>query len=307
MQFIYLFSLFFLISCTSLKKGDDSLAPGSLNPKDRTLFETAFNYLGEERYKLAIPLLEKLSQKYQGQEMEWATLFNLALAYKETNQCEKAQKSYQYLLTKIKKLIHLKPRTYLALSYASECLSQPENTLFALKEGYTYINHLPMDVQLVEYPARLALAYIRAGEDKFGQKIAQQMYQNMEMLKKTFRISSAADKNFSRYFYIVGRSHVQVDHVNLKTFLKVFPYHQLYLTQSILLNTGEWSKKAEKELGDLYHTMWEGLKKQNNKKIYRAKVKKNLNQLKHIERTSKNKKMRDIYRGLRQKTLYHLK
>ena len=308
---IYCFCLLlpiFFTSCTSLKRQEESIQLNSINvsPQDMILFEKAFHDLGMENYSSVIPVFQKLSNKYRGQDLEWAALYNLASAYKELNQCEKAEKIYQRLLPKTQKHIHLKPRIYLSLAYVYECLGQMEQNLIALKEGIKYAHHLTPDIRLIEYPARLALAYIRMNEDKIGLQMQKVVYQNLESTKKIFRISSAADKNFSRYFYAIGRSHVSINHVHLSIFLKIFPYYQTYLTQSILLQAGKWSVKAEKELGDLYRKLWANLKKQKSKKKYYAPVKKIITQLKDIAQESKNKKMQVVYLGLRKKTQSHL-
>ena len=293
-----------LTSCASLKKSDNSSASKltSISQQDITLFEEAFKNLGAKNYASVIPIFKKLAEKYQKLDLEWASLYNLASAYKELNQCENAETVYQSLIPKIKSQLHLKPRIYLSLSYVYECLGQKEETLIALKEGMQYINHLTKEIRLVEYPARLSLAYIRMDEDKIGLKIQKKVYENMEIIKKKFRISSAADENFSRYFYTIGRSHIRSDYIQLRSFLKMFFYYQAYLSQSLILTEGIWSVKAEKELGDLYRKMWQGLKKQKNKTIYQAQVRKILNQLKSIARSSKNKKIYTIYLVLRKKT-----
>ena len=308
MYFFYLLILAFFISCTSLKKeGEVSSTLGSIDPQDVTLFESAFEDLGNGKYVLVIPIFKTLAKKYRGQDLEWAALYNLASAYKEIGQCKKAENIYQLLLAKEKILPHLKVRIHLSLSYTYECLGQAENTLITLKEGARYLNYLTEDMRLIEYPARLSMAYIRMGEDKTGLKIQKRVYHNMEMMKKAYRINSAADENFARYFYIVGRSHVHLDYIQLSRFLKMMFYHQLYLTQSLLLGSGDWSIKAEKELGDLYRKMWAKLKKQENKKKYQDQIMKILNQLRDITKNSKSKKMHNIYKGLKKKTLLYIK
>ncbi len=309
---MYVFCLVFFLffsSCASLKKGGSPPVSGSqeVSSGDITLFESAFKDMGKGEYSAVIPVFERLSEKYRGRDLEWPALYNLAGAYKETGRCRKAEKIYQRLLLKTKKQPHLKPRIYLSLSYVYECLGQAEQTFTALKEGKRYIHHLPEEVRLIEYPARLGTAHIRMGEDKTGRDLRKEVYRNLSAMKKTFRISSAADKNFARYFYIIGRSHIQKDHiVSLHRFLKMFSHYQLYLTQSVLLSSGKWSVKAEKELGDLYRKMWFALKKQKDKKTYQPEIQKILNQLRTVARSSKSKKMKNIYSVLRKKTLFYL-
>ena len=307
MRFFYFLLFFSLTGCASLKKNDDSSSnPANADPQDMVLFEKAFQDLGAKNYTAVIPVFEKLSRKYQKTDLEWAALYNLSSAYKEIGKCEKAEKILRKLIPKAKKQIHLQPRIYLSLSYVYECLGQPESALIALKEGTKYIRLLTEDMRLVEYPARLSLAYIRVGENKTGLKIQKQVYQNLETVKKKFRISSAADENFARYFYIIGRSHIQTNHIKLHNFLQMFLYYQVYLTQSLLLKDGKWSAQAEQELGRLYRKMWTVLKKQTQKNKYKNQVIKILNQLKDIAKNAKNKKLSSIYRVLRTKTLSYM-
>ena len=86
----------------------------------------------------------------------------------------------------------------------------------------------------------------------------------------------------------------------------MFSYYQAYLTQSILLNTGNWSHKSKKELENIYSKMWIALNKQKNKKTYIPTIKKILNELKSIAFSSKNEKILVLYSSLRAKTLFHL-
>ena len=310
MYFFCLFFFLFFSSCTSLKKGGDFPVSGSkeLSSGDIALFESAFRDMGKGEYSAVIPVFEELAKKYRGRDLEWPALYNLAGAYKETGRCPKAEKIYQSLLLKTKNMPHLKPRVYLGLAYVYECLGQAEKTLKALKEGGAYIHHLPEEFRLIEYPARLGAAHIRVGGDKTGIRLRQEVYRNLSVMKKSFRISSAADKNFARYFYIIGRSHIQKEYtLKLHRFLKMFFHYQLYLTQSVLLSADKWSAKAEKELGDLYRKMWFSLEKQKNKKAYQPAIQKILNHLKTVAQSSKSKKMQNIYSVLRKKTLIYLK
>lgn len=266
------------------------------------LFQTAFKNLGKKNYALVIPVFKKLALRYQGMDLERAALYNLANAYKELNKCQKAERIYQNLIPKIQDQFHLKARVYLSLSYVYECLGQSEQTLIALKEGTKYIHYLAEDIRLIEYPVRLFLAYMRVREDKTAFKIQKTVHQNMEAIRKNFRISSKADTSFSKYFYISGRSHIQSQYIYFPLFLKMFFYYQTYLSQSIILKSGVWSVESEKELGLIYRKMWGTLKRVKDKTKYKTRVNNILNQLKNIVRSSQNKHLESIYLILRKKT-----
>ena len=302
MKFILL-SLFFIIfsSCTSLN--NTKSRQENIDPRDLMLFETAFKDLGDGHYIRVIPILKELAEKYPGFDLEWLALYNLASAYKELNQCEKARDIYRSLPDKTRKAPQLLPRIFLNLSYTYECLGKPEQTLIALKEGSKHSHYLPDEVRLVEYPTRLSLAYFRMNEEKTGKQLQQEAYKNLEILKKSFRITEATDKNFARYFYTMGRSHILSEFIQLESFLKMMSYYQIYLTQSLLLSIGQWSVEAERELGDLYRKMWFQLKKQKNKTAYSSAVLKVLNEFRNIARNGKNKKILNIYTTIRKKTM----
>ena len=327
-QGVLLGFLFLLTACASLKKSEDS-SLAKVHPQDIQLFESAFQDLGLGNYESALPQFQKLAKKYKGQDIEWPALYNLGSVYKEMGLCAKAQGIYEQLSAKMGNLssrsglkkpsektisqirpapypLSIKPRLHLSLAYVYECLGEREKSLKALKEGDPYKSYLTKEARLIEYPARLSLAYIAVGQKKMGLKIQRQVYQNLESLKNTFRISQTADESFALYFYTIGRSHIQLDKVDLPHFLKVFPYHQAYLVQAVLLKAGKWSIRAEKELGDLYRKMWAGLKKQK-KNQPSAEVQNILQQLKLMTQGDKTQKMALIYRGLRKKTLGYLK
>jgi len=249
-------SLFFIIlsNCSSLRTADTGKTE-SIDPKDIMLFEATFKDLGEGYYTRVIPILKDLIKKYPGYDLEWLALYNLASAYKELSQCEKAKNIYLSLPAKTRTAPQLLPRIFLNLAYTYECLGKPEQTLIALKTGMKYAHYLPDESRLMEYPARLSLAYFRMNEQKTGEKLQQQTYNNLEILKTSFRITEATDKNFSRYFYTMGRSYILSNVIELKSFLKMMPYYQMYLSQSMLLSAGEWSIKSERELGNLYRKM----------------------------------------------------
>ena len=303
---LFFLSFFFVIfiGCSSLRpEGPFSAGEQYIKPEDLILFESAFKDLGAGYYARAVPPLKQLAEKYKGYDLEWAALYNLASAYKELNQCQKALSIYQFFPDKVKQTPQLLPRVFLNQAYAYECLGQSTKTLMALKEGLQHSHYLSDEMKLVEYPARLSLAYFRMNEPKTGKQIQQKMYDNLEVLKKSFRITSAANENFARYFYIIGRSHVLPGAVQLKTFLRVMPYYQMYLSQSILLFSKQWSIKAEAELGSLYKKLWSSLKQKKNKTLYKAEVKKILAEFRNIVRSGKNEKLLNIYKVIRKKTM----
>ena len=295
----YFLIILLCVSCSSLNTSSSQKQAG---PEDLIAFEQAFENLGQGFYNEAQAVFEKLALKYKGFDIENAALFNLASAYKELKKCEKAEAVYKKLL-KNKAPANLIPRIYLDMSYTYECLGRAEETLLALKQGLQYDKHLPPETKLIEYPARLSLAYFRMNESKIGQELQKNVYKNLEVLKKSFQIQTAGDKNFSKYFYIMGNSHITSRFIKLDSFLRAFPYYQVYLSQALLLSQNPWSAKAEAALGGIYRKLWQSLKKEKNKSVHKQSIKNILNEFRNIARNGQDKKINKIYLTIRRKTL----
>ena len=290
-----------LSSCIFMQQNrSNSSTSDKVNSQDLAQFEKAFTDMAEGRYYRARTVFEKLAKQYSGHELKWAALYNLAGLHKKLGECDKAKTLYHQLIQQ--EHTRVKAHSYLLLSYIYECLGDVDKTLEVLKAAQPYIYLLPEEKHLIEYPARLALAYIRIGEEKTGLDIQKQVHQNMEKIRKTSPIHSVIEENFARYLYLMGESHIQPDKIQLKKFLKIAIHYQFYLTQSLLLESGEWSIHAERQLGMLYRKIWGQLKKEKDKPLYAESVYRLLNNLKRISEHGKNKRLRVIYETLNKKT-----
>ena len=295
----FLILLFWLSGCV-LSRVDTKKA-AVLNPQDLVQFEKAFQALGNRHFAKALPVFKTLADQYKNTDLGTAALYNLAGCYKGLGFCVQAVSRYKDLLNTAP--VKLKPRIYLQLSTAHECLGEVQLTLKVLKKGLLYIHLLPIEERLIEYPARLALAYLRAGDLKTGRHLQQQVHQNMEKIKNT-SVSSPGklEKNFARYFYLMGKTHIQPSKMNLKIFLNMAAYYQFYLVEGILLFSGHASGPAEQELGRLYRKIWLSLKQQTNKKPYEKPLTRLLTYLQKTSQTAQNKKLKLIARVLTKKT-----
>ncbi len=290
----------FLISCTSLNKNSkkDLNLIKRIDPNDVVQFKKALQDMNRNHYAKAQPVFKKLATQYKGQDLQWASLYNLADIYKQMGQCYKAELIYQKILKKNHKVF--KPPSYLLLGYVYECQGKIKETLSILKQGLSTIHLLPEKTRQVEYPARLFLAYIRAGQDSAGHLIQKQVLDNMDKIKKTSPIVGTTEKIFSEYFYLMGKSYIQSHAINLKNFLKMAWYYQLYLTQSFLLKKGKWSVYSEKELKNIYRKIKIQLKKNKNKALYKKEVDHLLNSLYKLSQSSSNQNFQILYHQLSQ-------
>lgn len=290
-----------LSSCIFMQQNRiNSSTSDKVDSQDLAQFEKAFADMAEGRYYRARTVFEKLAKRYGGHELKWAALYNLAGLHKKLGECNKAKTLYHQLIQQ--EHTRVKAHSYLLLSYIYECLGDADKTLEVLKAAQPYIYLLSEEKRLIEYPARLALAYIRTGEEQTGLGIQKQVHQNMEKIRSTSPVHSVIEESFARYLYLMGESHIQPDKIQLKTFLKVAIHYQFYLTQSLLLESGEWSIHAEKQLGDLYRKIWSQLKKEKDKSLYAESTYRLLNNLKRISQHGKNKRLRVIYETLNKKT-----
>ncbi len=290
-----------LSSCVFMQQNrPHSSDHGDVNSKDLAQFEKAFTDMTEGRYDHARTVFEKLAKRYEGHELQWASLYNLAGLHKKLGECNKAKTLYHQLIQQ--EHARVKAHSYLLLSYIYECLGDADKTLEVLKAAHPHLYLLSEEKRLIEYPARLALAYIRVGEEQMGLDIHKQVHQNMEKIRSTSPVHSVIEQNFARYLYLMGESHIHPDKIQLKTFLKVAIHYQFYLTQSMLLESGEWSIHAERQLGELYRKIWGQIKKEKDKSLYAESVYRLLNHLKRIAQHGKNKKLRIIYKTLNKRT-----
>ena len=279
------------ISCQTKQVKTNSVS--TVHSKDLLKLEEAFKDMNEGHYRRAALVFESLVNKYEGHTFKWAAVYNLAGAYKKLGQCDKAKTLYQQLIKQSH--FRIKAHSYLLLAYVYECLGDASSTLEILKAARPYMYVLSEEKRLIEYPARLALAYIRIGANHIGTDIQKQVHQNMEEIRKSSPVNAVIEQNFARYLYKMGESHIQPGKIELKKFLKMAVHYQFYLTQSVLLGASEWSLRAEKELKNIYQKIGMELKNQKNKTIYQKQLSKLLSYLKQMAQSENNKRMFLIY------------
>ena len=123
----------------------------------------------------------------------------------------------------------------------------------ALKQGMELNRDLSVEEKSIEYPFRLSLAYFRAGELEKGKEFQERVVTNLNLLKSSFLVASEAEEKFAEIFYQIGRTYVKAQHIDLKSYLRIFTWHQMYLCQSVMMNVEEWQTKSLYELNKLYN------------------------------------------------------
>ena len=275
-----------------------------VDPADMALFEKAFEDMGAGNYYSTIPVFENLATKYKGQDLEWASLFNLAGAYKELVSCDKAKSIYEKLL-QIKQLeIQIKSKTYLNLSYMYECLGKTDLAFLALRQGIKLNQNLAKEIKNIEYPFRFSLAYFRAGEFEKAMQWQERVHANLNILKTSFLVASEAEHKFAEIFYQIGRLYIKAQHINLGVYFRIFSWHQMYLCQSILMDVENWSTRSLYELNKLYNHFFIAfakIKDKKQKKTWMGKINKHLQELKILSEEGRVEELHSFYKKMKKK------
>ena len=196
------FALCLCVACVSAKK-KTSFKPSEDLEKASIRMEQAMQDMEKGNYTSARVELKRLIQTYPGHGIKWAAVYNLASLYKKTGKCDKAKPLYEELIREPHS--RLKAHSRFALSYVYECLGERKLILKTLQSLMPYTHLFSEEKRLIEYPARLALAYIRLGEFKIGKSIQKKAHQNMERIRRTSPATALTEKNFARSFIYYGR------------------------------------------------------------------------------------------------------
>ena len=105
----------------------------------------------------------------------------------------------------------------------------------------------------------------------------------------------ALKKGLSRVFYDMGRVHVKKTHLKPEAFISAFPYHQLYLLQSLFLKEGFWSSKAKEELVRAFENLRLALGKKPLKTKYKDYILLSLKEGRLLVKKEKNSDLKAFY------------
>jgi len=242
-RFGFVVALLLGISCQSTSKHQ-------LSSRQIKILNQAVLYVQEGQFLEAAHLYDKLSKELKNKPIEAMMLFSSGSNYRSLGDCNTSVARYRRMLEKSLNQPYLKARGLIEISYSYECIGDIESSLLSLKDAENLKRHLPLEVRQILHPSRLSLAYASLGQAKKANQYKMQVLINILKFKNQYKSS----KDMSRMFFLMGKSY-RAKFVSDPSFLKSFPYHQIYLLQSVFLKDDKWSLKSKRELEFLFDNL----------------------------------------------------
>ena len=236
-----------------------------LNPLQTANMNKALELVKAGEFLKAASLYDELARELKNKPSEIVFLFNSGSSYREGGNCASSIQRYQRLLDRSLNEALFKTRGLLEISYSYECLGNMKAAYLSLADINSLRNHLPKEIRIAVYPARLSIAHAH-----FQQFNKADGYQSLALngilqLKMQYSSEESLKKELSRVFYNMGRIYTKKEHLKPKAFLSAFPYHQLYLLQSLFLQDDFWSPKAKETLSHTFEMLQLSLKEKQMK------------------------------------------
>jgi len=300
---LLLIILLLLTSCFSMEK--KSKGAFSIPPQYQKEFKSALGNLESGRYQVAIEGFEALAKKQKAGYLKWSSLFNAGSAYLKLQKCHKSKAVLSGLVREVDDNYNFKPQILLQLHYSYECLNEPRKALAVLKDVDKRKSDLSEETRLVEIPARFSILYAQIKNDKQALFFQHLALRGLQTIKSSIKDEVTLKKAASRLFYIMGHSRAHARHIKIQQYLLALPYHQIYLTQSFLLEDPVWSSQSEEELKNLYSKLWPSYKQLavNQKKVYRGKIIQSINNFQKIAHDSHSKELKKLLSSIVKKAL----
>lgn len=274
-----------------------------LSPLQRNTMDKALALVQSGELLKAAFLYDSLAKELKGKSAEIVFLFNGGSSYRGGGDCANSVKRYQRLLDRSFEKDLFKARGLLEISYSYECLGNIKAAFLSLSDINSFRNHLPKEIQITVYPARLSLAH--ASFQQFDKANGYQALALNGILQLKMRYSSeeSIKKNLSRVFYNMGQVYIKEAHLNPRAFLSAFSYHQLYLLQSVFLGDDFWSQKSKKELSRAFNLLQIALKKKRPEPQFKKYIRLSLKEGKLLVEKEKNPELKSFYLKLSNKIL----
>jgi len=287
------FCLCFLIThCRSFTKKAKtvSFSEDQINQMDQALV-----FMQNQEFLNGAKTYDELSQALKDSSSQSLMLFNAGVAYKEAGQCDKALLRLRKLLDRSLKDPSFKARGLMEISYIYECLGDEELVFLSLKDAGQVRVSLPWILNQVVYPARLAMAYARLGQISKAEHYKSLSLTKILQSKTAFSSEQELSEQVSRMFYLMGRSYVKKEHIQPEAFFKAFPYHQLFLLQSLFFKHKTWSDLSQKELENLFDKLLFAVRGFKDKHKYKKLLEQAMQNALVLIRKEKSKKWESFY------------
>lgn len=296
--FTFILPFLFWVSCSTLKKYD--IEQINLSEQDQRLFDLHLTQLENRQFYRAAQGFEKLAKQVGSGPKKWTILFNAASAFLQIRHCSKAKEHLLSILDMNTPDSFTAPAR-LQMGYVYECLGQIKKAITSLQQIET--SHISEQARRIELPGRLAILYRYLGKKKESLHQEELALSGIQLIKSSMKVKKIMEEEAAKSLYIMGRSLIHTKHIHLKTFLQALPYHQLYLSQSILISSKRWSALSKQELSKLYEKVWVVYRKQSTAKqsLYKKEIRNGLKELNKIAKAGGRKSLRSLAQAITKK------
>lgn len=290
--FVFAICLWGLICCISPSKraGKISLSQEQIHQMDQ-----AFLFMKNKDFLKGAQIYDSLAHNLKDNSSKALMLFNSGVAYKSAGQCRKALARLRKLLDVSLKKSSFKARGLLEISYTYECLGDRDLAFFSLKDIEKIHSFLPWGLRKTVYPARLAIAHARLGQLSQAEHYKSLSLAEILQSRGLFSSENELNEQLSRLFYLMGRSYVRKEHILPEAFLQSFPYHQLFLLQSLFLKNKTWSDLSKKELDSLFNKLDYALSKVKNKEKHKKSLIQSIDSARQLIKRENFKQWENFY------------
>ena len=246
------------VSCRLSEK--QPFAESYLTPLQKRKTGRALQLVQTSEFLKAAALYDELALELKGKTPEILFLFNAGGSYRKAGDCARSALRYQSLLDRALNHPLFKIRGLLEISYSYECLGKLKAGRMALLDITRSARHLPPEIRLSVYPARMSLAFARFQQFDRADSFRTIALNGAMKLRLDYSDEKSLKEGLSRLFFSMGRIYDQKESLETKAFISVFPYHQLYLLQSVFLKGEGWSSKSQREMEKAFKFLRRSLK-----------------------------------------------
>ena len=296
----FFLSLFLTGACISPTKKSKQIP---LNQEQINQMDHAFFLMKNKDFLNAAKIYDELALHLKKSSVQALMLFNAGVAYKEAGQCKTALIRYRKLLDRSFKDSPFKARGLIEISYIYECLGNMESAFLSLKDVKKLRSFLPWVLNQIIYPARMAIAHAGLGQISKAEYYKSLSLTKILQSKTSFSSEEELNEQVSRMFYLMGRSYVKTEHLQPETFFKTFPYHQLFLLQSLFLKSNPWSDLSKQELALLFDKLAGTITSFKDKQKYKKLTLQTIKDAQNLVKKEKSKRWEKFYSKISQKAL----
>lgn len=247
------FPLLLLAGCSFFEKKQESTKQ-AVDPKAVEELGRGVDLLGEERYREASDVFEKLLTEKHSPELDSVLSFNAGAALEGMRECGKARERYRrVILANQKANPQVLAQALHRLGLVYECLNDDARAVTNFLDAHKRKKNLPPEIGQAEVPARLAAAYARLGNKEMAQKYYLEAEAGVKKLQVELRETKSYRDLLARTLFFMGKIDEQKEgREGLAERAMSLRLLQRFLVQSVSLDSREWSGKAKDQLVEAY-------------------------------------------------------